>query len=236
MKAFKTCFFAIVSVGFLTCGTLAASQITLAGLPSGDTDTISIQLDPVDGAVHGLAGASVGWGFKVDWASTGANWISFTGSTLGSVTQPETNPALEAAYTDYIGSQGGPVDFSLGPNPGTWTELFDGTSNGVGLYQITNNPGTAVPGAQDTGQITFNFQVYNGDPLKGAAQIGNSSYSYYGSSTEFSVTVDAAPEPATFGLFLAATIAATTILLWRIRFPDQSTGRCRAVQGPPDSL
>jgi hypothetical protein len=43
--------------------------------------------------------------------------------------------------------------------------------------------------------------VYAGDPTT-SAQIGDASYSYYGPSTEFSVTVDASstPEPATFSL------------------------------------
>ncbi len=202
MKTFATCLFAMLISGLVACGNLRASTITLADIPSGDTDTISIQLMPLDGALDGVAGASLGWGFTVNWTSTQGDWASFTSTSLGSVAQGETNPGLLGSYTDFIGAQGGPVDFGL--SPGTWVEAFDGVSQGIGVYQITTDPSIAAPGAQDTGQITFNFQVYNGDPLS-AAQIGDASYSYYGSSTAFSVTVDAAatPEPATFSLLLA---------------------------------
>jgi hypothetical protein len=120
--------------GILTCGNLIADTITLADLPSGDTDTISIQLSPADGAVDGLAGASVGWGFSVNWTSTDGDWVLFTGSSLGSVAQGETNPSLLEYYSDFLNAQGGPADFGL--SPGTWTESFDGVSQGVGLYQI----------------------------------------------------------------------------------------------------
>jgi hypothetical protein len=168
-------------------------------------------LDPVDGAVDGLAGATVGWGFTVVWTSTEGDWISFTSTSLGSVAQGETNPSLLApgGYMDFIGAQGGPVDFGL--SPGSWTEAFDGASRGVGAYPITTDLGIAVPGAQDTGQITFNFDVYNGDPLT-AAQIGDlDGYSYFGPSTTFSVTVDAppatVPEPGS-GLVFSSALGA----------------------------
>ena len=201
MKTFGTYFAVTLITGVLTGASLLAGTVTLPDLPSGDADTISIQLDPLNGAVGGAAGASVGWGFSVNWTSTDNDWISFTGSSLGSVAQDETNPTLLAGYTDFIGAQGGPVDFGL--SPGLWTEIFDRSSKGVGLYQITTNPGAAVLGAEDTGQITFSFQVYNGDPLS-AVQIGDGAYSYYGASTEFSVTVTgpSTPEPTTFVLLL----------------------------------
>jgi hypothetical protein len=163
-------------------------------------------LIPANGAVDGVAGATVGWGFTVNWTSTNGDWISFYQSSLGSTAQAESNPGLlePGGYTDFIGAQGGPVDFGLAP--GSWTETFDGVSQGTGAYQINSN---AAPPADDSGQLTFSFQVYDGDPLS-ADQIGDSSYSYYGSSTEFSVTVDAptssVPEPASL-LLLATGLA-----------------------------
>jgi hypothetical protein len=150
-----------------------------------------------------VAGATVGWGFTVDWTSTDGDWISFTGSDIS--TQPEEDPGLLGSngYADFIGPQGGPVDFGLSPGTGTWTEDFDGLSQGVGSYQINSS---ALPGDKDSGQVTFDFQVYNGDPAT-ATQIGDDSYSYSGSSTDFSVTVESpsavTPEPAS--LILLAT-------------------------------
>jgi hypothetical protein len=200
MKTITTFVATLISGIVLVCGNLAADTITITDLPAGDTDTLSIQLDPVNGALTGAAGGTVGWGFTVDWTSTDGDWISFTGSSLGSVAQGETNPGLNETYTDFIGQQGGTVDYGLAP--GTWMESFDDITQGVGAYQITSDPGIAEPGAQDTGQITFDFVIYDGDPLT-ADQIGDDSYSYYGSSTDFSVTVaSSTPEPATFGLLL----------------------------------
>ncbi len=201
MKTITTFVATLISGIVLVCGNLAAGTVTIPDLPAGDTDTLSIQLDPVNGALIGAAGGTVGWGFTVNWTSTDGDWISFTGSSLGSVAQGETNPGLNESYTDFIGQQGGTADYGLAP--GTWTESFDDVLRGVGAYQIVSDPSIAEPGAQDTGQITFDFVIYDGDPLT-ADQIGDDSYSYYGSSTDFSVTVaSSTPEPATFGLLLA---------------------------------
>jgi hypothetical protein len=206
MKVLRTCFLMTAVCGLLACGNLMADTVTLSGLPGGDVDTLSIALDPLNGAVDGIAGSSVGWGFTVDWTSTDADWISFTGSSLGSLDQNETNPSLLASYTDFIGLQGGPVDFALAP--GIWTESYDGVSQGAGLYQITTDPSAAEPGALDSGEMTFFFQVYNGDPFSGGVQTGDDSYSYYGPSSAFSVSVDApagpvpTPEPPPLVLLL----------------------------------
>jgi hypothetical protein len=208
MKTFATCFVAALIAGLAAGGKLSADTIT--DLPEGDTDTLSITLDPLNGAVDGVAGATVGWGFIVNWTPTNGDWVSFTGSSLGSVAQGETNPSLLACvscYTDFIGAQGGPANFALSQGASPWTEAFSGVSQqGVGAYQITNDLSTAVPGAEDTGQITFDFQVYNGDPVTGGIQIGNlGGYAYYGPSTVFSVTVESpptAPEPGSWLLFI----------------------------------
>jgi hypothetical protein len=221
MRTITTFAAALISGIVLVCGNLAADTVTIVDLPEGDTDTLSIQLDPVNGALIGAAGGTVGWGFTVDWTSTDGDWISFIGSSLGSVAQAETNPDLNAVYADFIGPQGGPVDFGL--SPGTWTESFDDISQGAGAYQIVSDPSIAEPGAQDTGQITFDFVIYNGDPLT-AGQIGDDVYSYYGSSTDFSVTVaSSTPEPATFGLLLAGAgiLAAAN---WRRILPPVRAG------------
>ncbi len=216
MRTLATCCFASLLFGWAACGSLMADTVTIADLPGGQIDTLSIVLNPLNGAVDGTAGSTVGWGFTVTWTSTSDDWISFTSTSLGSLDQVETNPSLLASYTDFIGAQGGPVDFGLSPGFGSWTEPFDGVSQGVGAYQINSDPGVAIPGAQDTGEITFNFQVFNGDP-ETALQIGDSSYSYFADSTAFSVTVDASavPEPGSWLLCLTGVGAA--LLCYRVR-------------------
>jgi hypothetical protein len=134
----------------------------------------------------------------VDWTATN-NFISFTGSSLGSVLSGETNNGFLAAYTDFIGANSGPNGIALGP--GTWTQSFDGTATtGVGSYQISSDESLAILYAQDNGQITFNFDIFMGDPSAGGTYL--LSDSLYGDSTAFSVT--ATPEPGTFWLMCAA--------------------------------
>jgi hypothetical protein len=213
----KINYFCTLFIGLLVfCFNLTADTITLAGLPDGDTDTLSIQLDPLDGAVSGLPGATVGWGFTITWTSTDGDWISFNEATLGS----ETNPALLTNYSDFIQQQGGSQDYGLPPS--TWSETFDGVTQGVGAYTISNDPTVAVPGAEDSGQITFNFDVLSGDPLDpDTIQIGNSNgYFYSGNSTDFSVTVlapESTPEPSTLGLALASVGLAVVLRRKSIR-------------------
>ena len=213
MKTFTIYFLAAFTFGSLACGNLMATTITLPGLP--DTDTISIQLNPANGAVDGVDGATVGWGFTVNWTSVNGDLLTFTAT---SILPSDTNPALLANYTDYIGYQGGPDSgIFLSPVSSPWTETFapgpPSSGQGVGAYTITNDLGTATPGAEDTGQIAFYFDVYDST---GSTQLGNpSGYSY---SSAFSVTVDGAPEPGTFGLLLAgAGILATAN--WRRILP-----------------
>src|ERR1700691_6128003 len=102
MKTIPTFVAALISAIVLVCGNLAADTITIADLPAGDTDTLSIPLDPVDGALIGAAGGTVGWALTVNGTSTDGHWISFTGSSLGSVAQVETNPGLSESHTDFI--------------------------------------------------------------------------------------------------------------------------------------
>ena len=208
MKPLATFICTALIACFAACANLMADTFYVPDLPPGDTDALSIALNPANGAGDGVAGASVGWGFTVTWTSTNGDWISFTSSSLGSVAQGETNPMLLASYSDFIGPQGGPLDFGLSPGASPWAQSFDGVSQGAGLYQITSDPSVAVPGAEDTGQITFDFQVFDGDPLS-SSQIGDGSYSYYGSSTAFSVTVDppsSVPEPASLVLLASALV------------------------------
>jgi hypothetical protein len=48
--------FLISMWGLLAAGNLMANTLTLTGLPAGDTDTLSIQLDPSNGAFDCCSG------------------------------------------------------------------------------------------------------------------------------------------------------------------------------------
>lgn len=134
-------FGALLIGGLVSCVNPAAETITLTGLPDGDTDTLSIQLDPVGGALDGLAGGTVGCGFAIDWTSTAGDWISFTGTSLGSVDQGGDESGSSEKVQRLPRPQGGPTDFGL--SPGDWAETFDGVSQGVGAYVISSDPTVA---------------------------------------------------------------------------------------------
>src|SRR5579883_2041647 len=186
----------------------SGSPLFTTGVIGGETDSLLIHLDPVIYPISGGPGATIGWGFSVQWTAS-QNYISFTGSSLGSVLSGETNSSLLAAYTDFIGANSGPDGIALGP--GTWNQKFDpAAGTGVGAYQISLS---AVPNAVDTGQITFNFDVYSGNPVGSGSYLG--SFSYYGPSTAFSVVIT--PEPGTLGLLTCAGLAFALLRRWKGR-------------------
>src|SRR6516162_4105640 len=111
MKLSRRHAFMGITLGLVLCANLMADT-----LPAGDS--LSIRLDPLSGALSGQPGSTVGWGFEVDWTSTNGDWISFTGSSVGS----ESNPSILTIYNDFMGGQGGPFDFAVSPTFGPWIE------------------------------------------------------------------------------------------------------------------
>ena len=141
----------------------------------------TVTLDPSDGNITGFAGQPVGWGFTIINSSP-VEWISFTESILVG----ETNPLL-GVYSDFVGPQGGPMNFSLEPLD-TWTESFsDATQTGIGEYLIDPS---AVSGAQDSGVIRVMWEQFAGDP-----STCNCSPAAFSQDVPFQVTVANAPEP-----------------------------------------
>src|SRR5882672_8130688 len=110
-----------------------------------------VTLDPSGGAISGAPGDTIGWGFTVQ--SDPGMMTSF----LASFTLFETNPSI-GLYTDFIGSQGGPVGFTLPAGAANWIELFDPIQQtGAGLFTIDSG---ALIGAQDIGVIHIEYQLF----------------------------------------------------------------------------
>src|SRR5579884_2930999 len=124
--------------------TLAALALAAALAHNADASGISIALDPVNGAVSGNPGDTVGWGFTLTNGS--AYYIAIDSVAI----ENETSPVSGAGpgFTSYMDVLGG---FTNGATPpgGTWAlEFLQGNpGNGVGQYAI--DPGTA-PGASDS--------------------------------------------------------------------------------------
>jgi hypothetical protein len=151
---------------------------------------VVLLLNPPGGTLLILPGQTSGWGFTLD--NQTADWISVTGSALTF----ESNPSL-GVYTDFIGLQGGPLpSFALAPFS-SWSEVFDGVSEGVGSYTAFL---TAGPFAEDRGFVQVNFDIFSDDPFNGGAQTGSSS-----ASAPFVIDIGTppsadVPEPSTMAL------------------------------------
>ncbi len=212
MRTFSIFSLALLVAGGLTCGSLMADSV----LPSGDT--LQIVFDPVTGALDGVPGATVGWGFAITWTSNNNDWVSFTSSSIGGETNPSVLNQTHGAsgpLQDYLGSQGFPAgqDLGLSPTFGPWTEAYDPVNQlGIGSVQIA---GSATPGSVDDGQIVFSFDIYNGDPLTDI--LGDIAPIATGDtlSVGYSVTVDSAtPEPSSWVLLLGGI---GFLLCWHAR-------------------
>ena len=144
----------------LTCGNLFGGQLILTGLPQYNidpitgigtdrVDTLSVNLDPVNGAIHALPGdPAIGWGFSIDWDSNAGDYISFTGSHLTG----DVSGISSGGYSDLIGTGpagGGPVSFAV-PSGSNWSQSFIDAITGAGGLVIDAG---ATPGGEYIGQL-----------------------------------------------------------------------------------
>jgi hypothetical protein len=173
-----------------------------------------LTLDPPTGAVEGAPGTTAGWGFTL--TADPNLWLS----AIGSFILNETNPSL-GAYTDLIGSLGGPTNFSLAPGAGPWQEGFNFTNQlGLGFFEISNG---ATIGSTSSGTIRVLVEAYNDDP---AVCGGNCVENTFELDVPFSVTVNEpapeVPEPSTWMM-----LATALVLLARpwSRIPSMLGGR-----------
>jgi len=185
---------------------LLAPAILAAAVRAGPV----VSLTPIDGAVSGSPGSTVGWGFTI---SSTADFLAVAATDFCvSATKPSDLPC--ASQVQYLGSY---TDFSsadffvVGPSPysTTVTQNFDPTGpfgpTGFGSFAINGN---AVVGAVLNGEIAVIYDLFAGDPAAGGEQIGGDNFI----SVPASVTVIGPigiPEPRTllsFGFGLAGLI------------------------------
>ena len=154
----------------LFSGIAASAQtttVTVPGLPDFDPgsgltqriSTVTITLNPADGAVTGAAGTPVTWGFNLSWASNAGDYVVFTSSSLNG---DASN--VSAGYTDLLGPVGGPNNGALAPGD-TW-------SQNPGNLQLRAN---AAPGSEYSGQIRIDGNVFDGPP-GGSNRLGQFSF------------------------------------------------------------
>jgi hypothetical protein len=168
---------------------LAVLLIVLSGAIL-HADTAALTLTPASGVVWGApGGAATGWGFSLQWDGV-TNWLSVTSVQF----QFQTNPGL-GTFTDFMGPQGGPVDFAVQPAT-TWSQAFNfGASQGLGAYQVA--AGQPL-GAQNSGSLVVNYDVFDGDP-------GTVGTYVTSGSVAANATVNA-PEPLALGELAAMVL------------------------------
>jgi hypothetical protein len=160
--------------------------------------TPTLTLDPLNGALSGAAGSTVGWGFTI---SNSTNFLVITSSDfcVGPISSPCSNSL--GTYTDFIASNQFVV---VGPAPesSSVTQAFDNSLlTGIGSFLINS---TANPGDSVIGQIVLTYDLFsvspnspNFDPAADTISLGN----ILTASASVSVTGTSVPEPGTGSLF-----------------------------------
>ncbi len=143
--------------------TLAPLPPYLAGgVPEARVDSLTITLDPTGPDLVGKPGDTVGWGFKIAWASNAGDSIVFGTSALA--TPPDG--VSSSGYTDRLAQAGG--NFQGRVLAGTeWAAPtpFNPGVDGVGYLTIDAD---AVPGTVYAGTLNLRFTVYD---ISGAAPL-----------------------------------------------------------------
>jgi hypothetical protein len=187
---------------------------TLSGFALADTAP-TLALDPVGGAITGVAGSTVGWGFML--TNLGSDFAVITGSDfcVGPITSPCSNPL--GTYTDFVGQQ----FFVLGPSPesSSISQSFDLMAlTGVGSFFI--NP-LAQTGDKAVGQIVLSYDLFtlspndpNFDPI--ADTLSNGNFLMAPASVTVTKTTVPTPEPGSFSL-IASGLLGFLLLMKRHR-------------------
>ncbi len=173
---------------------------TLSGFALADTAP-TLALDPVSGAITGVAGSTVGWGFTL--TNLGSDFAVITSSDfcVGPITSPCSNPL--GTYTDFVGQQ----FFVLGPSPesSSISQSFDLLAlTGVGSFFI--NP-LAQPGDKAIGQIVLSYDLFSLSPndqnfnsIVDTVSVGN----FLMAPASVTVTKTTVPTPEPGSVFLLA--------------------------------
>lgn len=184
---------------------IAALFLLVLGIQA-KADTISLTLNPANGAITGTAGSTVGWGFTL--TNLGADFAVVTGSDfcVGAPSSPCSNSL--GTYTDFVGAQ----FIVAGPSPesSSITQTFDiSLMTGIGSFNINLGATGSV-----LGEILLTYDLYSVSPNDpnflptDIVSLGNSL------TAPASVTVagQAVPEPGSF-LLLAGGLLASALTL-----------------------
>ncbi len=168
--------------------------------------SVSFQLDQPDGAISGLPGTTVGWGFTL---ANSENFLVVTSAVF----EPETDLGV---FTDFISAPDN--FFVIGPGLGastTWSQIFDANKQtGLGSFAISSS---ATAESSVFGQIFLTYDLFSVSPLDSNFNPDTDTLSNGNViSTTASVTNTVVPLPTAVWLFL-------TGLAGLIRFRKQES-------------
>ncbi len=164
----------------------------------------TLTLDPLNGAISGAAGTTVGWGFTL--TNLGTDFAVVTGSDfcVGAITSPCSNSL--GTYTDFAG----PQFIVVGPSPESTsvTQAFDNSlQTGIGSFLINSGATGSV-----LGEIVLTYDLYNVDPNSASfdptadtVSVGN--YLMDPASVTVGTQTQSVPEPGSLLLLASGLLA-----------------------------
>lgn len=163
---------------------LSALAVSLMMAPAWSAPMLT--LDPPDGAISGVPGSTIGWGFSL--SSDATNW------TL--ITAVQMNVGAVGVFEDYLSAWVSNNSFALAPGALPLIQAFSAGVPGVtatGLASVilnANAPLGAITGAMD-----ISYELYDADPFQGGNFVSAGNF-----TPAFQITVSPVadiPEPAT---------------------------------------
>jgi hypothetical protein len=149
-----------------------------------------LTLDPVSGAISGLRGQTIGWGFSI---TNTTDWLLVTSASFSPA-------AAIGTFIDY--TQSNFVVVGPAPESTTVTQAFD-TSTQSGIGSFTINP--AAPFGIVTGEIFLTYDLYSEDPNSPTFDPTSSLIST-DNSLSAPASVQVVPEPATWLGMISALV------------------------------
>jgi hypothetical protein len=185
---------------------------------AGNADTVTLTLNPADGALTGEPGQTVGWGFTIQddtfWVTVAGTDFCSSFNTGDSFKCDSANPVPHGTYSDFSGfnfvdsppsNMGGPdtsqQNFSYNP------PCSLGPCTGTGAFTIdADTPiGTLLRGV-----IVVDYDLWMGDPNNGGVQQGGDNF------VTAPASVYVIPEPGTL-LLMGGALAGLGLCLRRRR-------------------
>jgi hypothetical protein len=180
---------------------LCSALVGLLSYPTAQAATV-LQLDPLGGAISGLPGSTVGWGFNL---SNNENFLVVTSAAFEAATELGTFTDLISVPDNF---------FVVGPALGgstVWTQSFNAaTQTGIGSFAI--DAGAAL-GSVAFGTITLTYDLFSRSPLDPLFSPDTDTLSNGNLLTANASVAVPIPEPQTWAMLLAGI----GLLGWSLR-------------------